>query len=288
MKILLPVLFSVSLYAQATFEVASIKPVPPMTRAMAMSGKFHVGMKVDGARVDIGYSTLGDLIAMAFKVKPHQISGPAWIQDQRWEVLAKLPDGTQPDQVPPMLQSLLAERFGLKVHRETRSERVFGLEVAKDGPRLRQTLPPPTEDAAPADENLKVSISHDGNSTVSSGGGYGTTTTQMQPDGSMHIESSKMTMSLLCETLTYYVERPVIDLTNLAGGYVVALDLSAADLQFAAAKSGPSGPAAAGNSEPVGASLVASVQKLGLRLVPQQLPVETIVIDRLEKTADAN
>ena len=287
MKILLPVLFGISLYAQPAFEVASIKPVPPMTRAMAMSGEFHVGMKVDGARVDIGYSSLADLIGIAFKVKSHQISGPAWMQDQRWDVLAKLPEGIPPDQAPQMLQALLAERFGLKIHRETRAAKVFGLEVAKDGPKLRQTPLPPAGDGAPADENLKVAISRDGNSTVSSGGGYGTTTTQMQPDGSMHIQSSRMTMSLLCETLTYYVDRPVIDLTQLAGGYIVDLDLSAADLRFAATKSGGYAPGSVDVSE-VGASLIASVQKLGLRLVPQQLAIESIVVDRLERTPSAN
>ena len=58
-----------------------------------MSGRVHVGLRVDGDRVDIGNSTLRDLIQMAYKVKPFQVSGPAWMTDQRFDILAKLPQG---------------------------------------------------------------------------------------------------------------------------------------------------------------------------------------------------
>jgi uncharacterized protein (TIGR03435 family) len=280
-------------YGQQAFEVATIKAAPPITAAMVSAGQIHTGMKVDRAQVDIGYSSLADLIRIAYQVKPHQISGPDWISDQRWDILAKIPDGVSPNQVPQMLQTLLAERFGLQIHRENHSGRVYALEVAKGGPKLKQS---PFEDPQTADSDpLKVATSRNGVSTVVTGGGYGITKTEMRPDGSMHLESSKMTVAQLCDALSYYLDRPVVDLTQLPGSYVVELEFSAADLRYAALKAGayPQATADASRaaelaSEPTGASLIASVQKLGLRLTPQQATIETIVVDRLERTPRAN
>jgi uncharacterized protein (TIGR03435 family) len=270
--------------AALAFEVATIKPAPPITAAMAAAGQFHVGMKVDGARVDIGYSSLSDLIRMAYDVKPHQISAPDWIVEQKWDILAKMPDGSAPNQVPQMLQTLLAERFGLTVHRENRDSRVYGLEVAKGGAKLKESSP--ADDDAP----LQIATNRDGNSTVT-GGGHGVTKTEMHPDGSMHLVSSKMNLALLCDSLSYYLDRPVVDMTHLTGNYVIEMEFSAADLRTAAMKSGAAAyPIATADaaSEPAGLSLIGSVQKLGLRLEPQQAAMETIVVDRAEKTPRAN
>lgn len=281
----------------STFEAASIKAAPPITAAMAAAGKFHVGLKTDEARVDIGYSSRAELIRIAYGVKLYQISGPAWMSDQRWDILAKIPDGAPTNQVPQMLQALLTERFGLKVHREVRVHQIYGLEVAKGGVKLKAS---PSSEAPVAESNqgggggqdkpLQVTPSRDGNSTVVSGGGWGTTKTEMRPDGSMHLESSKMTLAMLADTLAYYLDRPVVDLTQLPGSYAMELEFSAADLRFAAVKAGAAAysPAAADASEPVGASLITSVQKLGIRLEARQAPIEVIVIDHLEMAPAAN
>jgi uncharacterized protein (TIGR03435 family) len=106
--------------APLSFEVAVIKPAETITAATIASGKLHVGMNVEGSRVDIGYMSLADLIPLAFNLKPYQISGPDWMGAQRFDILAKMPEGATKEQVPEMLQALLAERFQLKVHRENR------------------------------------------------------------------------------------------------------------------------------------------------------------------------
>jgi uncharacterized protein (TIGR03435 family) len=187
--------------------------------------KIPHGVKVDQAQVDIGYSSLADLIRIAYEVKPYQISGPDWMADQKWDIQATIPDGAQPSRVPQMLQVLPAERFGLTVHRENQGRRVYGLEVAKGGPKLKATL---SGEAPIEGKPLAVAISGDGNATVSSGAGFGITRTAMQPDGSMHFESSKMTPAQLADALSFYLDRPVIDLTHLQGSYLVALEFSGA------------------------------------------------------------
>src|SRR5215831_5874358 len=98
------------------FEVATIKPAPPINPMAIAQGKLHVGMKIDAARVDIGFLSLGDLVMAAYKIKRHQVVAPDWAFTERYDILAKMPEGSNKDQVPEMLQTLLADRFGMKFH----------------------------------------------------------------------------------------------------------------------------------------------------------------------------
>ncbi len=109
------------------FEVASIRPASPPTPETLRSGQFHAGAKIDAAHLDFGYISLGDLLPYAFRVKPYQISAPSWTRDSRWNILANLPSGVSQDQVPEMMQALLADRFKLAIHREKREQAVYQL-----------------------------------------------------------------------------------------------------------------------------------------------------------------
>jgi uncharacterized protein (TIGR03435 family) len=122
-----------------TFEVAVIKPALPMAEAMLRlrDGKMKVGVRIDEARVDMGFVTLTDLIVEAWELKPHQVSGPDWLSKERFDIQAKLPDGAAPDQIPQMLRTLLAERFGMTTHMETRALAASALVVGKNGPKLK-------------------------------------------------------------------------------------------------------------------------------------------------------
>jgi uncharacterized protein (TIGR03435 family) len=291
----------------ATFEVASVKPAAPLDRGQILSGQMHVGMKIDAARVDIGFMSLAELIRVAYRVKPYQISGPDWMASERFDVLAKLPEGASREQVPEMLQALLAERFKLTVHRESKEHAVYALVVGKNGPKLKES--PPDADApagggAPAaadDANPQVRVSGRGENTqVSiSGGQIGTAHMSMGPGGTMHLEAPKMNMAAFADTLSRFFDRPVVDLTELKGTYQVALDLSMEDLRNAARSAGLMGlgmgggrdgarPPSDAASDPGGLSIFAAVQQLGLKLEPRKAPLDLIVIDHLEKTPTEN
>ena len=110
--------------APLTFDVASVK-LGTIDQAKIMAGQQHVGLKVEGNRVDIGISSLSELIGMAYKVKYYQIRGPDWLgpTGQRFDIVAKMPAGATKDQVPEMLQALLAERFKLTLHRTSKGAR---------------------------------------------------------------------------------------------------------------------------------------------------------------------
>jgi uncharacterized protein (TIGR03435 family) len=283
------------------FEVASVKPAAPLDRSQMLSGQMHVGMKVDAARVDIGSMSLAELIRVAYRVKAYQVSGPDWMASERFDVLAKLPEGASSGQVPEMLQALLAERFKLSVHRESKEHAVYALVVGKNGPKLKESAPDADAPAATDDANPQVRISGRGENTqVSiSGGQIGTAHMSMGPNGTMHLEAPKMNMAAFADTLSRFFDRPVVDLTELKGTYQVALDLSMEDLRNAARTMGIMGPGMGGGrdgsrppadaaSDPGGLSIFAAVQQLGLKLEPRKVALDFVVIDHLEKAPTEN
>src|SRR5581483_6958093 len=104
------------------FEVASIKPVSEQTPADGV----QIGLHVDGSQVRYSALSLKEYIAQAYQVKLYQVSGPDWLAGQRFEIAAKLPEGSKMAQVPEMLQNLLADRFNLKLHRDSKEFPVYG------------------------------------------------------------------------------------------------------------------------------------------------------------------
>ncbi len=88
----------------------------------------------------------------AYGVKTYQISGPAWLDTERFDIVAKVPQGATKDDVKLMLQNLLADRFKLTLHREKKDMPMYALLVAKNGPKLKESPPddPNANDAAPA------------------------------------------------------------------------------------------------------------------------------------------
>lgn len=293
------------------FEVATIKPARPL-QEQALSGKMHVGEKIDGARVDYGSMSLADLITKAYDVKSFQVVGPDWLKTERFDILAKIPDGVSKDKVPQMLQALLADRFKLAIHRDSREHSVYELVVGKDGSKLKESPPDepePAADAPPPKEekgvttldtgqgkvSVKTQTDSEGGVTASMKGPNGLQQKMTFSNGVMHIELNKATMEQLAETMSRFLDKPVVDRTGLKGNFQVALDVTMQEIMNAARSAGVSMPMAqpadakAGEaSDPAGTSLVASLQQMGLKLESRKDQVETIVIDHIEKTPTEN
>jgi len=125
------------------FEVASVKAAPPRTGEARL-----VAMDTDSAMIRYSNISLKNLIAMAYRYDSRRIQGgPDWLDSQMYDVAAKLPPGASKDQIPEMLQDLLAERFKLALHRETKEQRVYFLVAGKGGPRLKEVPVPDPQDA---------------------------------------------------------------------------------------------------------------------------------------------
>jgi uncharacterized protein (TIGR03435 family) len=330
-------LFAQNPAAAPAFEVASIKPSGPLDPGKIGTGKFHIGMSIDAARVDIGGLPLRDLICIAYRLKPYQVSGPDWMSGQRFDVVATIPEGASKDKVPEMLQALLVERFKLTIHRDTKEHSVYALVVGKNGLKMKESTPgadppaataatpatpgaatpappPPPAPPAPAtpgkntfvfnagDNQMRVNRSSDGSGASVSGGPLGNMKMTRGEGGTMRMEFSKMNMPALADMLARFLDRPVVDMTELKGTYQVALDLSMDEMLHMASRSGvmsvgmapaPGGAGDGGRpadaaSTPSGSTIFASVQQMGLKLEPRKSPVEILVVDHLEKAPSEN
>jgi len=290
--------------APLTFEVASIKPAQQITPAMIQAGKIHLGMKIDAARVDIGNWTIMQMICEAYKLKPYQVTAPDWVkslQAQRFDVIATMPAGSNKDQVPQMLQAMLAERFKLTIHNDKKDANVWALVVGKGGLKIKEsTPPPPPADDDPSKpksaETNTATIKTTGNGATISAGTGETQKMSMSPDGkSMRLDISNVTLSKLSEGLAPMLDLPIVDMTELKGRYDVVLDLSMQDMMNAARAAGanvpappPSASASADASDPGGGSIFAAVQSLGLKLEKRKIPITGIVVDAVEKMPTEN
>jgi uncharacterized protein (TIGR03435 family) len=305
------------------FEVATVKPSPPPDMAklaeQMRAGKMpRLGAHVEGSQAEYTYMSLRELITVAYMVKPFQIAGPPWLATERFDIVAKMPEGASKDDAPRMLQALLEERFKLAAHLDKQERPVLALVVAKDGPKLKESPA-----AEPIDENaplkpgetkfegpngpIRVTRNADGSITFNMGA-KGTMTQRMDMQAQIiALESSKVTMAGFADMLTNLLQmgggggRQVVDMTGLKGDYQVAVDISLADAMAAARAQGINVPplSAAGGaagaspaseaSDPGGGSSVfASVKKLGLRLEQRKAAVEQLVVDHVEKTPTEN
>ena len=304
------------------FEVASIKQATFPTPDKILSGQIHLGINNRGSQADFGLMSLADLLSYAYRVKPYQIAGPDWIRESRWDILAKLPDGESQDHVPEMLQALLVERFKLAVHRENREHPVYELVVGKNGLKLKPSTAEdetPAPEAGPENSTLpglfggglrgagNIRMNADGRGMTITGGPNGAMRMSQGANGGMRLEMMKVTMSAFADMLAPFTDRTVVDRTELKGTYHVTLDLPQeamlAMVQNAARTAGIALPALplgargggliggqlpGGASDPSGSPMFQAVQELGLKLQAAKGPVETIVVDHLEKTPTEN
>ena len=241
------------------FEVASVKS--------NNSGSNNFSIRImPGSRLLASNASLGSLITEAWQVRDFQVSGgPTWLYSGRFDVDARGQGSLSPDQILQRLQTLLGERFQLKVHRETRELPVYALLIAKNGPKLELSrgsdcfdptagIPPPTPTSRPC-------------------GGFRNASDQMS--------GAKVPMSHFAANLSKFLGRTVVDKTGLDGAWDITLQWTPDETQAFL----PTGPAEADASGP---SIVGAVQEqLGLRLDSQKGPVEVLVIDHAEKP-DAN
>jgi uncharacterized protein (TIGR03435 family) len=214
-------LLAAALPAQTpSFEVASIRPsAPPGTLTQNFQGgTLHLGLVIDRARVDIAGLSLAEILPVAYRVKPYQVIGPDWMNEDRWDILGKLPEGASTDRVPEMLQSLLRDRFRLEAHSETRERNVYALVLNKNGPALKPSAPDAPAPRPGAQGNMQPDAK--GRTVTITGGPAGTLRATYLDDDSVRVEL-RANMPALAEILL--ADRTVIDFTELKGMYDIAL-----------------------------------------------------------------
>jgi len=234
------------------FEVASITPCKPGTPAPPGEHAGMVQFTSPGGRFRASATTLVFLLEWAYGIQPSQHSGgPSWIDTDRYDVVAKAEGNPTDDQMKLMLQTLLTERFQLKLHHEIKELPVYVISVGKTAPKLF----PPKEGEA---HSLRVSP-------------------QMGPDqkvASYHVVATRFSLTQLTDTFARQLGRVIVNKTGLDGDFDFTLDLTPDDSRLS----------------PLDPSLLIDGmrEQLGLTLKSQKEPVDFLVIDSAEKVAAGN
>jgi uncharacterized protein (TIGR03435 family) len=189
------------------------------------------------------------LIMKAWDVEMYQVQGPPWLMTgQAFDIVANLPEGATKEQVPGMLQKLLADRFKLQVHMDKQPHEVYALVVAQGGSKLKESAP--AADAAPqgvtGSSTTSINVDKNGGAVVTDGTGAKHTMTP-SPDGTkLHYETSGATMAEWLKAISPLSDRPIVDETGLKGRYDVTMDISMQDVMTAARSMGANVPPAGG------------------------------------------
>jgi len=250
------------------FDAASVRPGPP-----ANTGRFTItGGPGTSDPTFLRYANipLKRVLMAAYEVKYWQIAGPDWLDRLRFDITARLPDGATREQSLAMMRGLLAERFQMTVHRETRELPVYALLQDKSGVKLK-----PSADAA-GDENAIASVKQnegkDGFPVLTPGASGVIVETR---NGRARISGFHAGLAKLADFLSTQLGRPVLDRTGIAGIFDFAVYFRPES-------------AAVDEANPEAGIFDALREQLGLRLEARKGPVEMLVIDRIERVPTGN
>jgi uncharacterized protein (TIGR03435 family) len=262
--------------AQPVFEAASVKVAAPVAGS-ARRPKFSGGPGTpDPGRIDYQGVTLGSLVQGAYNLPFYRLSAPAWINSERYDISAKIPEGATDEQFRQMLQNLLAERFKLAAHREAKEMTVDELTVAKGGPKFKLWSADDERRHAEAAANpgpQKVLPDANGYPVLPAGQKFA------MLNGHIRFKGEKELMPNFAEMLASITGGPILDATGLKGEY--AFTLSWIMLI-------PGAPAPAPDAE-TGPDLSEALQaQLGLKLESKKAPIEMLIVDHVEKTPVEN
>ena len=284
---LFPLFFLGIAFAQApprsAFDVASIKPSAPLGGPNGIAGAAPPGFKdhlddlmlaargagiipmVDESRVSLRRRTLSSLIAAAWSLPVDQVTGPAWMSEQRFDVDATLPPAAPRANVNAMMQSLLEDRFALRCHRETKEVSGYALALAKSGAKLTPASPGESldEDARKKKATIDAkNLMANTKSAAEDGVSHGGSTARWS--------NPAATMAELAAHLSRTLHKPVVDATALGGAYSIELLIQIAP-----------------DDDPASAASQA-LSRYGLRLDPRKLPAELLVVDSVSRNLKEN
>lgn len=225
-------------------------------------------------------ATVRLLMQNAYTMQPFQIvGGPEWVNSERYEIEATADGNASRAQMFLMLQSLLEDRFHLKIHRETKEIPVYALVAARSGIKL----PPPkegncvspTQDASPDWAGGRMAPPGQGPAPLARCGEVRV----MLESGGARLQGGKVAMPELIRMLSMALGRTVVDRTAFTGLFDAKLDFMPDETTAAL----PPPPPDASPEFKNPSILVALQEQLGLRLESTRGPVEVIVIDQVER-----
>jgi uncharacterized protein (TIGR03435 family) len=231
--------------ATPAFDVASIKS----TRASA----YREGSRRERIEAVPGSLIMGNVrfltaVRWAYHVQEYQITGPGWIGEERFDIVAKAGSPVPEAELRLMLQTLLAERFHLAVHRQTKEMSAYVVTVGKNGHKLQESTSEGAMDVKPA--------------------------------GLMIATVQRADLDELASMLSQPLQAPVVNMTGLKGRYDFKVDM--------APYITPEVTNAKSPMDLIGVGITAMQEQLGLKMESKRVPVDLVIIDRAEKSPIEN
>jgi uncharacterized protein (TIGR03435 family) len=224
----------------ASFDVASVR---------ASVGRARESIQVSPDSVTMRNVSLKSSLRWAYHVMDFQVQGPEWMGSDRFDIVAKSAGPADEAQLQAMMQELLADRFKVELHRQTREVQAYLLEVGKNGPKFQESQTEGESDIQAGKERMTV------------------VTVQRAP------------MSQLIDMLSRVLQAPVVDMTGLKGRYDITIDI---------AKYLPDLQPATGPPDIVSVLMTGLQQELGLKVESKKTPLEFLIVDHVEKTPAEN
>ena len=238
------------------FDVASVKASQPGQPGQPGPGGGRGrrdNIQVSPGTVTMRNVSLKSSIRWAWHVSEFQVSGPDWLDSERYEIAGKAPGPATEEQLRLMMQTLLRERFKLALHRQTKELSAYVLVVGKNGPKVQETK---TEGEASIDINQRQ----------------------------LSVNVQRAPVSQLIDMMSNLLRAPVIDMTGLTGRYDLTLNVAkyAGDLA-ARGQSIDSAPA-----DPLALISMILQDELGLKLEARKMPLNLVIVDSAEKVPVEN
>lgn len=231
---------ALSLAAEAppAFEVASIRP--------SQEGRENVDVRP--GNVTMRNMRLAGAIRWAYNVLDVQVSGPDWLNTARFDIIAKAGEAAKEPEMQKMMQTLLADRFKLELHRQTKELNAMVLTIAKGGHKLKE-------------------VQQEGSPSFST--------------GKLNLTGKGATIAQLIGFLSREIRLPIVDQTGLTGRYDYFMDINAYITDEMRTQSGP--PVEAPS---IIASALQG--QLGLKVEAKKVMLDVLIVDKMEKTPTDN
>ena len=232
------------------FDVASVKVSQP---GAAGERRGRENIQVSPGTVTMRNVSLKASIRWAWHVTEYQVTGPDWLDSQRYEIAGKAAGPATEEQLRVMMQALLQERFKLALHRQTKELSAYLLVVGKNGPKVHEST---TEGEARIDINQRQ----------------------------LSVSVQRTPVSRLVDMMSNMLRAPVIDMTGLTGRYDITLNVAkyAADMA-ARGQSIESAPA-----DPQALISMILQEEFGLKLEAKKMPLDVLIVDHAEKSPVEN
>ena len=242
--------FGQSAAAPQAFDVASVKPSTP--GPSVDKGGPRETIEIHPGSLNMRNVSLSSAVQWAYDVRDFQVSGPGWMAAERYDIAAKAVGPAPPAQLRLMLRTLVADRFQLALHSETKELPVYALVVAKGGPKLHEAK-------------------GEGEGNVLPGLDF--------RDGAIVFQNRSMhDLAKQPSGKPFSMDHPVIDKTGLNAAYDFSLKLAGSNAELKGLFQAEMDPSV----------LTGILQEIGLKLEPQRSPVEILIVDHAEKVPTGN